>query len=600
MNYIEKKYKLIEVLNKLIKLSTELNFTSIVEKSNQALKRIMDDKFIITIVGEFNTGKSTLLNTILGIDIIPTAIKPTTATINIIHYGEKPAIKVHKKNNEIIDIAFNKDALKEYTALSEFDSASVKYLEIIFPVEYLKDGIVLVDTPGVEDINEQRTEITYGYIPVSDATIILFDAKTPFKKSEKRFLKDHILENKIPTLFYVINHIDLLESGLEIDESVDYIKKELTELLGTNSLNIFPISAKQALDSVITNNKELEELSRFPIFEDQLREFILGSERANSKLESIKNQLSSIGQLILAEISAEEQQLGKSLKELEEMKTELSSSKDKYYNVFSKLLTYIDEQRDSLLARVEGSLLKKYKEVKEDIEYRVDRSKGDLADLAEKDIPYIIRQSLKKWFEQSEPFITQNYNVISQKAVDGYIKYFSKRPLLNRISGGDSSTAIADIESIFIGDGSDVNNISKYTLWGGAIVAGVITTIVTGGLGLYPIMIGYAGGKILQRDLGGSLMKKKYEKQKAELTRIFPGALSAVFENFRLSIRNRLDNNFKSLKQSLEGEYSQTIKSLESNINSKIKNYEKEKGSAEEKQIEFNNAKNQLTELAKL
>ncbi|HPP87333.1 MAG TPA: dynamin family protein [bacterium] len=111
-DYISEKQNCIEQIVKIKKIAEEHNYKDIIIKSDLLIKQFESDTFIITVVGEFNRGKSTLLNAILGVDIIPTSIRPTTATINIIHYAEKPSLRIFKKSGEIVDIEFDKKNLK--------------------------------------------------------------------------------------------------------------------------------------------------------------------------------------------------------------------------------------------------------------------------------------------------------------------------------------------------------------------------------------------------------------------------------------------------------------------------------------------------------
>ena len=73
------------------------------------------------------------------------------------------------------------------------EASHVKYVEVGWPAEILKDKVTLVDTPGVNDINEQRAEITYGYIPRADAVLFLLDGAQVLKQSERAFLEQRIL-----------------------------------------------------------------------------------------------------------------------------------------------------------------------------------------------------------------------------------------------------------------------------------------------------------------------------------------------------------------------------------------------------------------------
>ena len=79
--------------------------------------------------------------------------------------------------------------------LSEDNPVSeVAYVELGYPSELLVNNVVLVDTPGVNDLNEQRAEVTYGYVPRADAVVFLLDAGQALKDSEREFLRSRVLE----------------------------------------------------------------------------------------------------------------------------------------------------------------------------------------------------------------------------------------------------------------------------------------------------------------------------------------------------------------------------------------------------------------------
>ena len=126
----------------------------------------------------------------------------------------------------------------------------VAYVELGYPSDILKDNVVLVDTPGVNDLNEQRAEVTYGYVPRADAVLFLLDAGQALKDSERVFLGSHILDGTRERLIFVLGKMDLLNddelafydalanneaSVRELgDETLAKIAHELTESLRQN------------------------------------------------------------------------------------------------------------------------------------------------------------------------------------------------------------------------------------------------------------------------------------------------------------------------------------------------------------------------------
>ena len=87
------------------------------------------------------------------------------------------------------------------------------YLEIGYPAPLLKERILLVDTPGVNDLSLQRADITYSYIPRADAVLFLLDAGQILKESERVFLQDKLLKASRDKIVFVITKWDILDDG---------------------------------------------------------------------------------------------------------------------------------------------------------------------------------------------------------------------------------------------------------------------------------------------------------------------------------------------------------------------------------------------------
>ena len=106
--------------------------------------------------------------------MLPIGVTPTTAVLHHIEFGaECSAVAVTQDSEERpLSVAELRNYVVDGTAARE----SIRHIELRYPALLLQEGVVLVDTPGVNDLNHQRAEITYGYIPRSDAIIFLLDA----------------------------------------------------------------------------------------------------------------------------------------------------------------------------------------------------------------------------------------------------------------------------------------------------------------------------------------------------------------------------------------------------------------------------------------
>lgn len=208
------------------------------------LPKLDDERFVAVVLGEFNHGKSTFLNALLGAAILPTGITPTTAVLSHVSYGPKRAITLvgEDGSRRSVDAA----ALADWLTVDGEGAgkASVHHVELTEPVALLQNHLTLVDTPGVNDINEQRAEITYGYLPRADAAVFLLDATQILTASERQFLEERILRSTRDRLLFVVAKTDLL-SEAELNETLAFARKHLAAIVPEPA--IFPVSAKRAL-----------------------------------------------------------------------------------------------------------------------------------------------------------------------------------------------------------------------------------------------------------------------------------------------------------------------------------------------------------------
>ena len=208
------------------------------------LPKLDDERFVVVVLGEFNHGKSTFINALLGAPVLPTGITPTTAVLSHVSYGPQRAATLVGEDGarRNVDAA----ALADWLTVEGEGAgkASVHHVELTEPLPLLQNHLTLVDTPGVNDINEQRAEITYGYLPRADAAVFLLDATQILTASERQFLEERILRSTRDRLLFVVAKVDLL-SEPELNETLAFARKHLSAIVPEPA--IFPVSAKRAL-----------------------------------------------------------------------------------------------------------------------------------------------------------------------------------------------------------------------------------------------------------------------------------------------------------------------------------------------------------------
>ncbi|MCB9554527.1 MAG: dynamin family protein [Deltaproteobacteria bacterium] len=244
-NYIAQTAEAAALWTRLAELAGKLGMTSLRDEiTKMRLPKLQDGRFNLVVLGEFNHGKSTFVNALLGEALLPTGITPTTATINHIVWAEQPQARVVRMNgeSEVID----PEKLAEYVTLGGKQAEGINFVEVGYPIDLLKEHITLVDTPGVNDINLARAEVTYGYIPRADAVIFLLDGTQVLKQSERTFLQQRLLQRSRDKLLFVVGKADLLSKD-ELKETTEFAHKHLSALV--DEPTIFAVSARSHLDA---------------------------------------------------------------------------------------------------------------------------------------------------------------------------------------------------------------------------------------------------------------------------------------------------------------------------------------------------------------
>lgn len=263
------------------------------EKDLQGLTlKLREDRFNLVVLGHFNRGKSTLINSLLGADLLPTSIIPLTSIITLIGYGETLKIKVRFKNGTKKEIA--PWEIAEYVTESENpgNEKNVERVEICCPSPYLQEGVILIDTPGISSIYLDNTVITQNYLPRADAAIFLIEVDPPLTQVELDFLKQ--VKEFAGKIFFVQNKIDQVEES-ERAQSLKFSKNIIQTRLGLPDVKIYPISAKLALEGKLKGVPEKVETSLFPLFEATLFQFLLQGKGKILLSSSINQSLRLVG-----------------------------------------------------------------------------------------------------------------------------------------------------------------------------------------------------------------------------------------------------------------------------------------------------------------
>lgn len=273
-DYQRNKSDVLAALREVAELADDAGSMTLAERlRGDRIPRLEAERFHLVVLGEFNHGKTTFVNALLGAPVLPTGVTPTTAVIHHVVHGERPSAQAVALDGAVSTVPVEQVA--DFVVGGKAAAADTKYLEIEYPSPIVEDGVVLVDTPGVNDLNLSRAEITYSYLPRADAILFLLDAGQILKESERSFIANKLLTRSRDKVLFVINKIDLLDDD-EREEALLYARNHLSRLV--DAPRVFAVSAETALGGD-------PETSGLRALHDELRSF-LNDERGRVLLDN--------------------------------------------------------------------------------------------------------------------------------------------------------------------------------------------------------------------------------------------------------------------------------------------------------------------------
>jgi small GTP-binding protein len=212
----------------------------------------LEGLFLLVVAGEFNSGKSSFINALLGERVLPEGVTPTTDRINRLRYGAEPS--EHLLEAHLLDRTYPADLLREIT---------------------------IVDTPGTNAIIRRHEELTRDFLPRSDLVLFVTSADRPFTESERGFLEQ--IREWGKKIVFVVNKIDILTRPEDQQQVLDFVRDNAAALVGEPP-RLFAVSARDALAARAAGSAEGWQASGFEAMEQYLVRTLDQQERIRLKL----------------------------------------------------------------------------------------------------------------------------------------------------------------------------------------------------------------------------------------------------------------------------------------------------------------------------
>jgi GTP-binding protein EngB required for normal cell division len=364
------------------------------------------------VVGQFKRGKTSLINALLGDEILPVSVVPLTSIVTIMTYGDALRVKVYFNDDRTAEI--KPESIPEYVTEkgNPKNAKEVREVVITYPSSYLKDGVRLIDTPGVGSIYQHNTDIAYRYLPKSDAALFLLSVDQPMSRSEIDFLHDvKEYSNKI---LFLLNKADYL-SEKDLRESIEFSKTALRETMNAE-VKLFPVSARLAIEGSISKSDEIVRKSLLPVFTDELHKFLM-EEKGNVLILSSANNLLRILAQAKLELDLEIKSLTTPIEELkekirafEDKKHETELVKQDFDILLSGETKRLAQALDDDLHQFKTEFLSREEEHLEEL-YNKNRSLSlsKLRSMLEEEVILHVKHSFNSWRAMSDERLARSF-----------------------------------------------------------------------------------------------------------------------------------------------------------------------------------------------
>jgi small GTP-binding protein len=202
--------------------------------------RLGNRELTIAVIGQFKRGKTSFINTLLKKDILPVGIIPVTSVVTKIQYGTGYAnISFQDGHQETPSLS----SLGNYISEQEnpVNEKGVSCVKLYLPCDFLKEGMILVDTPGVGSIHQHNTDEAYSILQDSDAIIFMLSVDSPINEIEREFLLS--AKEYASKFYFAVNKIDTINQT-DLQAYLKYCEGILSEIMAM-TIDLYPISARE-------------------------------------------------------------------------------------------------------------------------------------------------------------------------------------------------------------------------------------------------------------------------------------------------------------------------------------------------------------------
>lgn len=349
----------------------------------ELLGKLHDEQIVVSIIGQFKRGKTTLVNRILGRELLPVGIVPLTSIVTKIKNEATVRAVVYFKNGS--EELVPPETVHEFVSEQENrnNCKNVDYVDIRYPCPILGENVTLVDTPGVGSIHGHNTEASYSFVRRSDAVCFMLSVDSPINELERDFLLN--TAEHASKFFFVVNKVDMI-SERDRFEYLRYCRDVLADLLGREDITLFPISA--------TSGEGVEELLT-----------AVRSEFENSAVEILQSSVdlktSNILREALAKLRLYTNALSLPHEELIRKSVALRKKMSELNDFYETAFLSAEKKSERLIDDIDTRFLKELPEIRERARKVLQEVYSQSKDESSKKFETILSKAMEKYLTES-------------------------------------------------------------------------------------------------------------------------------------------------------------------------------------------------------
>ncbi len=294
-NYDRMRLDLASLIQSAFHLIDQKSDPEAYQQCRDLLTSLAEDRFTLAVVGQFNRGKSSLMNAVLGLDRLPVGIVPLTSVITKVSYGNPDRVLIEFRGSSLKD-EIPLDRLAEYVTETgnPGNQKQIAAAEVQLPSDFLRRGLFFVDTPGIGSAIEANTATTEQFLPQADSVIFVTSFDSPLGQAELDFLQK--VREHVRKIFLIVNKSDLVTPE-QRDQVLSFIRQRLEREAGLREPRLFAVSTLVGLEAKLSGSGEQLAQSGLPGLEENLVEFLTTEKTGEFLFRMCERALLLLGEL---------------------------------------------------------------------------------------------------------------------------------------------------------------------------------------------------------------------------------------------------------------------------------------------------------------